>query len=66
MKREKTCAILYFISSFCFYISAIINFVGHGDASKGVVWLCLGTTMLCIGSMWLNKSKKSEEGNEEK
>ena len=65
MKKEKTSAVLYYIASFCFYAAAIINFTSNRGNSMGVVWLCLGSTMLCLGSVWLNKSKKSEKDKEE-
>lgn len=66
MKKEKTCAILYYISAVLFYVVAAINFFSDKDTSMGVVWLCLGSTMLCLGSVWLNKSKKKNDETEEK
>ena len=59
MKSNKISAILYFITSLCFYICAIINFVDNGDL--GVVYLCLGSTFLCLGAVWLNKDKDKKD-----
>lgn len=67
MKKEKTCAVLYYISAVLFYVVAAINLLGdNNDTSMGVVWLCLGSTMLCLGFVWLNKSKKKNDETEEK
>lgn len=56
MKSNKLAAILYFISSLCFYICAIINFMN--DSGLGGVYLCLGSTFLCLGAVWMNKERK--------
>lgn len=61
MKREKICAILYYTASVCFYLAAAIQFFSGNDTSMGVVWLCLGSTMLCLASVWLNKMKKKDK-----
>ena len=53
MKRNKITAVLYFIASLLFYVSALFNFAS--DGSMGVVHLCLGSTFLCLGATWLNK-----------
>lgn len=66
MKKEKTCAILYYVSAVLFYAAAAINLLGGDNTSTGIVWLCLGSTMLCLGSVWLNKAKKKDDETEEK
>ena len=66
MKKEKICAILFYIAAFCFYMTAMIIFVSHSYNSNWIVFLCLGSTMLCLGSVWLSKLNKSEEDKEEK
>lgn len=48
MKKEKTCAILYYVSAVLFYAAAAINLLGGNNTSTGVVWLCLGSTMDCL------------------
>lgn len=58
MKSNKVAAILHFISSLCFYICSIIDFVK--DGSLGVVYLCLGSTFLCLGSVYLRKDKENK------
>ena len=44
MKGNKITALLYFIASLLFYISAILSFTS--DGSMGVVDLCLGSCFL--------------------
>lgn len=66
MKKEKTCAVLYYISAMLFYAAAAINLLGSNNTSTGVVWLCLGSTMLCLGSVRMNKTKKENDETEEK
>ncbi len=63
MKSYKTTAILYFLSSVCFYICAIFHFSNSG--SLGTMYLCLGSVFLCLGATYLNKSKK-EQGKKDK
>ena len=48
------------ISSVCFYIVAIINFI-NDNSSTGVIYLCLGSTFLCLGSVYLNKDKEKKK-----
>ena len=49
-----------------FYAAAAINFLGGRNTSMGVIWLCLGSAMLCLGSVWMNKTKKKDDKTEEK
>ncbi|MCC8105955.1 MAG: hypothetical protein LIO99_08135 [Clostridiales bacterium] len=63
MKRNKISAVLYFIASLCFYISAILNFISDGN--MGVVYLCLGSTFLCLGAVRLNKDKDEKDDDSE-
>ena len=59
MKRNKITALLYFIMSFLFYVSGILNFTS--DVRMGVIYLCLGSISLCFGATWLNKNKKDDD-----
>jgi len=47
------------ISSVCFYIVAIINFI-NDNSNTGVIYLCLGSTFLW-GSVYLNKDKENKK-----
>lgn len=52
-------SILHFISSLFCYIAAIINFINNGGF--GVLYLCLGSTFLCLGAVWLNIYKNKQD-----
>ncbi len=58
-KNNKVVAALYFAGSLCLYICAILNFIYDGDS--GVVYLCLGSALLCLGALWLKKGKKDND-----
>lgn len=58
-KSNKIVSVLNFLTAFCFYICAIINFIN--DSGMGALYLCLGSTFLCLGSVWLNKGKKDKD-----
>jgi hypothetical protein len=42
-------------------LASIINFIAGNDNSMGFVWLCLGSTFLCLGSVNSIKSKEDED-----
>ena len=58
-KSNKIVSVLYFLTSFCFYICAIINFIN--ESGMGTLYLCLGSTFLCLGSVWLSKDKEDKD-----
>lgn len=60
MKNERILILIYFIGSIGAYITAALNLIGKYNTSMGVVWLCLGSAMLCFGSVELNKIKKKD------
>ena len=44
-----------------FHLAAILNIFGGNDTSMGIVWLCLGSTFLCLGPLYLKKNKENDE-----
>lgn len=54
---KKKVSIIYYFAAVCFYIAAIICFF-NGNTSQGVIMLCLGSSQLCLGSVWLRKNKE--------
>ena len=44
-----------------FYLASVINVVGGNDIYIGIVWMCLGSAFLCLGSLLLKKSNDNEE-----
>ena len=59
-KKDKT-VILYYISSLLFYIAAIINYVGGSEHRNAIIYICLGSLMLCLGAAGTNKNKNDSE-----
>lgn len=60
---NKRIAVLYYFVALCFYTVAIINFV-KGEKSIAIAFLCLGSSNLCLGSVYLNKYKDNGDKNE--
>ncbi|MDE6434078.1 MAG: hypothetical protein K2L07_07585 [Lachnospiraceae bacterium] len=54
--KEKIAFICFLIASICFYISAAIGIISK-DGSNVVTNLCLGSTMLCLSTTYLNKDE---------
>lgn len=59
-KSDKISSICFAIASISFYVAAIINFI-QKDTSMGVVYLCLGSTNLCLFSVFMNKKDKEDK-----
>lgn len=55
-KTNKIASTLYYCVSVCCYICSVINFIIN-NTSIGVIYLGLGSTFLCLGSVYLNKDK---------
>ncbi len=57
MKNEKNPSTLYFIVAALFYGVSAISFANGNQTSMAVVWLCLGSLFLCLGSSQANKER---------
>ena len=66
MKKYKLCATLNYISSTLFYLAALINFIWADQHSMGVMWLCLGSTFLCLGTLCAKKKNEPQDEEEKK
>lgn len=44
----KKCNLLY-LSGLLFFLVAVLNFITAENHSMAVVWLCLGSSYLCLG-----------------
>ncbi|MCD8145305.1 MAG: hypothetical protein LUD79_08250 [Oscillospiraceae bacterium] len=62
MKINKVSAILSYLASLVFYITAVINF--FSDTGYGAVYLCLGSVFLCLGAFWLNRDNDKKDDDE--
>ena len=63
MKKGKVTTILFFAASILCYVVAIIKFATDTDSSMGGMWLCIGSAVLCLDVVNLEKTKNknSEE-----
>ena len=63
MKKLKISAILYYVAAILSFIAAFNNFAGGNSDSIDVIWVCIGSTFLCLG---ISHSKKSKENKDKK
>ena len=61
MKKYKIAATICYVAAISFYITAIINFSGGNNHSMAVIWICLGSTFLCLGISYTKKSKEKKD-----
>jgi threonine/homoserine/homoserine lactone efflux protein len=54
MKKETKKSILFYAASALLYMASLISFISGNDNSMAVVWLCLGSSFLCLGSIWMS------------
>lgn len=59
-KREKICAIGFLVASICYYIISIVNFIDK-DTTTAVIFLCLGSSFLCISTTHFGKKGKNNK-----
>lgn len=59
MNKKRACAIIYFVAAVLADIAALIYFIGP---SQYLGWMCLGvgSTLLCLGSIYLNQYQKEK------
>lgn len=55
---------LYLVASF-FYVMSIITFSRGNDTAMGAVWLSLGSTFLCGGTVLSRKTRAEEQKQDE-
>lgn len=65
MKKDnnKILALIWYVCAVLDYITATIGFVSE-NRTLAVIWLCLGSTALCIGSTYINKMKKDNNSQD--
>lgn len=61
MKYMKIASISFAIASVAFYIAAIIGFAGEAGNSLATVWLCLGSTCMCLNVVFQRKTREKED-----
>ena len=66
MKKHIISAILYSVAAILSYISAIIYFAGENSKYLAGIWICIGSTFLCLGSSYSKKSKENKDKEDKK
>ena len=65
MKETKKKSLnLFRLSAILYYFAAIMNFISGHNHSMGIMWLCLGSVFLFLGSVNAKKSAENEENKE--
>ena len=63
MKKNKNRSLIFPVISVLFYVAAMITFFSGNHNSTGIIWLCLGSTFLSIGTALSRKEKdKTDHG----
>ena len=60
MKKGINKSILFYIASVLFFIASAIGFTSGNEKSMAIVWLCLGSSFLCLGLT--HKKKENNKG----
>ena len=64
MKKGINKSILFYIASVLFFIASAIGFTSGNESSMAIVWLCLGSSFLCLGSTHKKKENNTDEKSE--
>ena len=61
MKKGINKSILFCIASVLFFIASMISFISGNEKTMAIVWLCLSSSFLCLGSIY--KKKENDKTN---
>ena len=61
MKKGINKSILFYIASVLFFIASVIGFTSGNERSMAIVWLCLGSSFLCLGSTYKKKENNTDD-----
>lgn len=61
MKKQTVLTVLLYTLSFAFNIAAILTFANGNTNSTGSVWLCLGSSLLCLGTVFTRRARSNGE-----
>lgn len=53
----------YYIASSIGYAAALIIMFCGNDTSHGIVWMCIASMFMCIGSAQVAKERKKKDGD---
>ena len=60
-KKGINKSILFYIASVLFFIASAIGFTSGNESSMAIVWLCLGSSFLCLGSTHKKKENNTDD-----
>ncbi|MCC9766605.1 hypothetical protein HK225_02480 [Streptococcus agalactiae] len=64
MDKNKKITLGVFVGAICFYIEAAISFLNRGSSNTmGIMFLCLGSSLVAIGGSIANKHKNKDNDN---
>ena len=61
MKKGINKSILFYIASVLFFIASAIGFTSGNESSMAIVWLCLGSSFLCLGPAHKKKENNTDD-----
>ena len=61
MKSAKSNCTIYFICAIVFYIVALLNLLSGGAQTMEIVWFCVGTAFLSLGTVQKKKEGKADD-----
>ena len=61
MKKGINKSILFYIASVLFLVDSAIDFTSGNENSMAIVWLCLGSLLLCLGSTHKKKENNTDD-----
>ena len=59
--KKKNIGMLFYLVSAAFNVVAVVTFAGGNESGLGFAWLCLGSSLLCLGTAYNNRAKKETE-----
>ena len=61
MKKGINKPNLFYIASVLFFIASAIGFTSGNESSMAIVWLCLGSSFLCLGLTHKKKENNTDD-----
>ena len=61
MKKGINKSILFYVVSALFLVASAIDFTRGNENSMAIVWLCLGSSFLCLGSTHKKKENNTDD-----
>lgn len=59
-KYDKKAYVTFYLISIAYYVMAMISYMGDKSGSA-VVWMCMGSAMLCVGTGLSSRGRKDKD-----